>query len=151
MQWRNAEHEPTEPVDQQYAVIRLDRADGTPLAVLFHYACHPVVLGRDNYQYSADFVGAACAAVEDALKTKCLFLQGACGNINPYMDKTPLDRGRRRRDAQDGPRRSASCLPRRLARPRPPRPSHPRLQFEARDRPDAGPLGSATTRKSARC
>jgi neutral ceramidase len=93
MQWRNAEHEPTEPVDRQYATIRLDRADGTVLAVLYHYACHPVVLGGDNYQYSADYVGAASAVVEDALKTKCLFLQGGCGDINPYMDKTPLDQG----------------------------------------------------------
>lgn len=93
MQWRNAEREPTDPVDRQYAVVRLDRADGTPLAVLFHYACHPVVMGGDNYQYSADFVGTTCNVVEEALKTKCLFLQGACGNINPYMDKTPLKQG----------------------------------------------------------
>ncbi len=63
MQWRNAEREPTEPVDRQYAVIRLDRLDGSSLAVLFNYACHPVVMGPDNYQYSADYVGPACAAV----------------------------------------------------------------------------------------
>jgi hypothetical protein len=93
MQWRNAQREPTEPVDREYVVIRIDRADGNPLAVLFHYACHPVVMGGDNYEYSADYVGAACAVVEEQLNAKCLFLQGACGNINPYMDKTPLDQG----------------------------------------------------------
>jgi neutral ceramidase len=93
MQWRNAEREPTEPVDKEFAVIRLDGADGKPLAVLFHYACHPVVLGPDNLQYSADFVGAACKAVSDELAAPCLFLQGACGNINPYLDKTPLNEG----------------------------------------------------------
>jgi hypothetical protein len=93
MQWRNAQREPTEPVDKEFAVIRLDRADGKPLAVLFHYACHPVVLGPDNLQYSADFVGAACQTVTDELNAPCLFLQGACGNLNPYMDKTPLDQG----------------------------------------------------------
>jgi hypothetical protein len=93
MQWRNADREPTGPVDRETTVVRLDRADGSPLAVLFHYACHPVVMGSDNYQYSADFVGTACATVEDQLHTKCFFLQGACGNINPYMDKTPLDQG----------------------------------------------------------
>ena len=93
MQWRNAKREPTSPVDRQYTVLRLDRTDGTPLAVLHHYACHPVVMGGDNYQYSADFVGAACGLVEESLGTTCLFLQGACGNINPYMDKTPLDQG----------------------------------------------------------
>ena len=59
MQWRNAQREPTAPVDREYAVIRLDRADGTPLALLYNYACHPVVMGGDNYQYGADYVGAA--------------------------------------------------------------------------------------------
>lgn len=93
MQWRNVEREPTAPVDREVAVIRLDRADGSPLAVLFNYACHPVVMGDDNYLYSADYVGPACALVEEQLKTTCLFLQGACGNINPYADKTPLDKG----------------------------------------------------------
>ena len=96
MQWRNAEHEPTEPVDRQFTVIRLDRVDGAecgPLAVVFHYACHPVVMGCDNYQYSADFVGPCSARVEKDLRTTCLFLQGACGNLNPYLDKTPLDQG----------------------------------------------------------
>ena len=93
MLWRNAERQPTEPVDREVAVIRLDRADGSPLAVLYHYACHPVVLGPDNLQYSADYVGTACKTVEDELKTTCLFLQGACGDLNPYMDKTPLKDG----------------------------------------------------------
>jgi hypothetical protein len=93
MRWRNAERAATEPVDREYVVIRLDRADGSPLAVLFNYACHPVVMGGDNYEYSADYVGTACALVEKELQSKCLFLQGACGNINPYMDKTPLNQG----------------------------------------------------------
>jgi neutral ceramidase len=93
MQWRNVEREPTEPVDSEFAVLRLDRQNGTPLAVLFHYACHPVVLSFDNLEYSADYVGTACKLVEDQLETTCLFLQGACGNINPYVDKTPRDQG----------------------------------------------------------
>jgi hypothetical protein len=93
MQWRNAEREPTSPVDKECTIVRLDRQDGSPLAVLFHYACHPVVLGGDNLEYSADFVGAARRVVEHELETTCLFLQGGCGNINPYMDKTPLAQG----------------------------------------------------------
>ncbi|MBL9122156.1 MAG: neutral/alkaline non-lysosomal ceramidase N-terminal domain-containing protein, partial [Planctomycetaceae bacterium] len=93
MQWRNAEREKTEPVDPRFTVLRLDDADGKPVAVLLHYACHPVVLGPDNYEYSADFVGAARSLIEERLGTTCLFLQGACGNINPYDDKTPLTQG----------------------------------------------------------
>ncbi|HVU87024.1 MAG TPA: neutral/alkaline non-lysosomal ceramidase N-terminal domain-containing protein [Pirellulales bacterium] len=93
MQWRNAEHEPTSPVDKEYVVVRLDRADGKPLAVLLHYACHPVVLGPDNLEYSADFVGEACRGVEAQVGAPCLYLQGGCGNINPYVDKTPRSDG----------------------------------------------------------
>lgn len=93
MQWRNAEREPTEPVDPEFVMLRLVGQGGKNLAVLFHYACHPVVLGPDNLQYSADFVGPTCAVVEDKLHTTCLFLQGGCGNINPYLDKTPLAEG----------------------------------------------------------
>ena len=93
MQWRNAEREPTSPVDKEYVVVRLDSADGKPLAVLLHYACHPVVLGPDNLEYSADFVGEACRQVEAQVGAPCLYLQGGCGNINPYVDKSPRGEG----------------------------------------------------------
>ena len=88
MQWRNMEHEPTAPVDKEYVVVRLDREDGSPLAVLLHYACHPVVLGPGQPRIQrADFVGTACHDIEEKLGAPCLFLQGGCGNINPYADK----------------------------------------------------------------
>lgn len=97
IQWRNVERAPTEPVDKEFVVIRIDAAAGDNagkrLATLVHYACHPVVLGPDNQQYSADFVGAACERVRAETGAACLYLQGACGNINPYLDKTPLAEG----------------------------------------------------------
>ena len=131
MQWRNAEHEPTEPVDREVATIRLDRADGTSLAILFNYACHPVVLGPDNYQYSADYVGPATAFVEDQLKCKCLFLQGGCGNINPYMDKTPLDQGGIEHMRTMG-RVLGEMLVKTAEGTKTVEPSHPSLKYEAR-------------------
>jgi neutral ceramidase len=134
MQWRNAEREPTEPVDREYATIRLDRADGSVLAVLFNYACHPVVMGPDNYQYSADYVGAACATVEEQLKTKCLFLQGGCGNINPYMDKTPLDQGGVAEMQKMG-RGLGELLVRTARETSTQQPAHPSLKFSARQVP----------------
>ena len=45
----------TFPVDPTVGVIRIDRGDGTPLAILVNYACHPVVFGPDNLDYSADY------------------------------------------------------------------------------------------------
>ncbi len=134
MQWRNAEHEPTKPVDREFAVIRLDRADGTPLAVLFHYACHPVVLGSDNLEYSADYVGTARATVEQQLDTTCLFLQGACGDINPYLDKTPRDQGGVEAMRQMG-RGLGELLVTAIRQTKTTVPAHPSLKFQQREIP----------------
>jgi len=92
MFWRN---EPkmtsTFPVDPTVGVIRVDRADGTPLALMVHYACHPVIFGPDNLDYSADYPYEMRRGVEEAMPgAMAFFLQGAPGDINPYFDKTPL-------------------------------------------------------------
>jgi Neutral/alkaline non-lysosomal ceramidase, N-terminal len=89
---RNPEHIPTSPVDPTVTVLRIDTADGKPLAVLVNYACHPVVLGADNLRYSADFPGVMNRVVQQELggQTLSFFLQGAPGDINPYDAVTPL-------------------------------------------------------------
>ena len=90
MFWSNPTKVPTSPIDPTVSVLRVDRADGKPLAVLVNYACHPVVFGADNLEYSADFPGVMTATVESQLeqaggtKPLCFFLQGAPGDINPY-------------------------------------------------------------------
>lgn len=93
MMWRNEERVPTSPVDHEASLIKLEKADGTPLAVLVHFACHPVVLGPDNVQYTADYAGEMARLVKEQTGAECLFLQGGCGDINPYLDKTPLHEG----------------------------------------------------------
>jgi hypothetical protein len=91
MFWRDETMVPSSPVDPTVGVVRLDRRDGTPLAILVNYACHPVVLGPDNLSYSADYPGVMRDTIEDSLKgSTAFFLQGAPGDINPYYDKTPL-------------------------------------------------------------
>ena len=54
-------------------------------ATLFSYACHPVVLGRDNHQISADFPGASARCIEAATGGLALFVNGACGDVNPRI------------------------------------------------------------------
>jgi hypothetical protein len=51
-----------------------------------------VVLGADDLQYSADFVGTMASTVEAAFDHAplCFFLQGGDGDINPYYAATPL-------------------------------------------------------------
>ncbi len=93
MLWRNADREPTSPVDKEATLIRVETAQGKPMAVLVHYACHPVIFGSDHKQFSADWPGEMGRVVEAAVGAPCFFLQGACGDINPYLDKTPMDEG----------------------------------------------------------
>jgi len=93
MLWRNSTGQPAGPIDPTVGVIRVDDRQGNPLAILVNYACHPVVFGPDNLKYSADYPGAMARLVEESWggKPVCFFLQGAPGDINPMMDKTPLE------------------------------------------------------------
>jgi hypothetical protein len=95
MLWRNATKTPTHPLDPRVGIIRIDNLGGKTLAVVVNYACHPVVFGPDNLQYSADFPGAAAEIVEASFGSDCvcLYLQGAPGDINPYYDKMKLEEG----------------------------------------------------------
>jgi hypothetical protein len=93
MRWRNQDRLPTEPVDKEATIIRVDTDAGAPLAVLVHYACHPVVMGPSNLQYSGDYVGECVRLVSERTGADCVFLQGGAGDINPYLDKTPIDAG----------------------------------------------------------
>ena len=88
MLWRNAERVPTVPVDHMVGVIRFEKEDGSPLATLVNFTCHAVVLGPENLEISADYPGVMTKAVESELGGVCMFAQGACGDINPFMDKT---------------------------------------------------------------
>jgi hypothetical protein len=99
MFWSNPDKIPTSPVDPTVSVLRIDTAVGQPIAIVVNYACHPVVFGPDNLEYSADFVGVMARNVEEAMGNAsggsplCLFLQGGDGDINPYYATTPLAEG----------------------------------------------------------
>jgi len=47
------------PMDPQVTVVRVDGADGQPVAVRMNYGCHPTVMGHVNLELSADYPGAA--------------------------------------------------------------------------------------------
>lgn len=88
---RNPTMVPTSPVDPTVTVVRIDDRNGVPLAILINYACHPVVLGSENSQYSADYPAITNRVVEKALggTVQSFFVQGADGDINPYYAVTP--------------------------------------------------------------
>lgn len=76
---------PSGPVDRQVGVARFDDAEGRPLATLVNFACHPVCQGGQMRALSADYPGRVREVVESLTGAPCLFLQGACGNVNPIL------------------------------------------------------------------
>ena len=78
----------TGPTDPRIGLLRLDRADGTPLAVVYHFACHPI-MNPPGKGSSADFPGYASKVIEEALGggAMALFLQGCGGDVNPVRYK----------------------------------------------------------------
>lgn len=77
-----------DPVDPAVLAVRVDADDGAPLGVVFGHACHPVVLGPDNRQASADWPGVTARVLEERLGpgAVALFLPGACADVNPLTD-----------------------------------------------------------------
>ena len=72
------------PIDPEIGVLRLDRLDGSTLAVVYTYSGHPIqsVPGNAN---TADISGFASQVIEENLSedTIALFVQGCGGDINP--------------------------------------------------------------------
>jgi hypothetical protein len=71
------------PVDDRVTVTRYDGADGSPIATLVNYGCHPTTLGPNNYLYSADYPGVACRAIEAAVGGVAIFTTGPLCDVNP--------------------------------------------------------------------
>ena len=76
------------PIDSQIGLLRLDREDGRPLAVLYNFACHPI-MNPPSKGNSADFPGFASKVIEESLGEGALafFVQGCGGDINPVRYK----------------------------------------------------------------
>jgi neutral ceramidase len=98
MMWTNEQNVPTEPVDPQIRVIRVDDDARKPRALLVHYACHPVGLMNTGI-LSRDFPGAMVDHIEEKLGPDGMgmFLQGASGDMDPSHigGEGALERSRR--------------------------------------------------------
>ncbi|MCE5240256.1 neutral/alkaline non-lysosomal ceramidase N-terminal domain-containing protein [bacterium] len=74
---------PEGPVAPYVDVVRVDDAEGRPLAILFAHAAHAVTRGGDSYLISADYPGRAQAVVQQVHPgAVAMFAQGCSGNIN---------------------------------------------------------------------
>jgi hypothetical protein len=79
---RQSKREP-KATDPMLAVVRFDDRDGRPIAVLVNFAAHPVMTDAKLLKYSADYPGFLKNRVEAELKTTCVFMQGAAGDMSP--------------------------------------------------------------------
>ncbi len=76
------------PIDPQAGLLRLDHEDGRPLAVVYQFACHPI-MNPPSKGCSADYPGFASKVIEEALGggAMAFFVQGCGGDINPVRYK----------------------------------------------------------------
>jgi hypothetical protein len=93
--WRRTEEAcewapaPDSPVDHEVGVLRVDRLDGSPLAVLVNYPAHPSMFNSPKFMcYSAEYPGFMCEAVEEHFGsgTTALMLMGAGGDVKVKRD-----------------------------------------------------------------
>lgn len=72
------------PVDPTATVLTFRGDDEKPVATLLHVACHAVsVYSPANKGISADWPGAACQSLKEAVGGEVLFIQGCAGDIVP--------------------------------------------------------------------
>jgi hypothetical protein len=67
--------------DPTVGVLRFDDLDGTPVATIVHYSCHPTTMAWENKLFTPDYPGECRRTVETEVGGTCLFLQGTAGNI----------------------------------------------------------------------
>jgi len=79
------------PLDKEMIIVRLDDANGKPIAHLVNFAAHPTMLPAKLREFSPDYPGFLAQHVEKELAGQCLFLQGAAGDLsaNPQGEATP--------------------------------------------------------------
>jgi hypothetical protein len=74
---------PEGPVDRVFNLLRLTRADGSPIALVLNYAMHGTVMSGQNLSISGDGPGVVSAYLEEKLGGNVLYVNGAAGNIAP--------------------------------------------------------------------
>ncbi len=75
-------------MDSEIGVLRIDRMDGSPMAVVYNFACHPYITVPMG-GVTADFPGFSSEVIEENLGegAMALFLQGAGGDITSILYK----------------------------------------------------------------
>ncbi len=80
-------------VDPTVEMVRIDAVEGHTLAILVHYACHPVIPGPSPV-ISADYPGALRRYLgQKCPKSVVMFANGACGDVDPVTNRQVWGQG----------------------------------------------------------
>jgi hypothetical protein len=80
---------PNGPADRQIGLLRLEKADGSLLALIANYAMHATVLGSQFVQISGDAPGIVAAYVEQKLGARCSIWMAPAGDLAPIYSVYP--------------------------------------------------------------
>jgi len=72
-------------IDPHLGVIRVDKADGTPLATVWNYAIHGICYDAPNMKFCSDVMGSVCDWIESNIGGVALFMNGDAGDVNPIF------------------------------------------------------------------
>lgn len=76
-------------VDRRIGLLRIEKEDGSPLALIANYPMHGTVLGGENLEISGDAPGIVSEYVEQQCGVPVLFINGAAGNLAPIYSVYP--------------------------------------------------------------
>jgi hypothetical protein len=80
---------PDGPVDRRIGLIRIEKMDGSPLALIANYPIHGTVLGPQNLEISGDVTGVVSNYIEEKTGVPVVFVNGAAGNLAPIYSVYP--------------------------------------------------------------
>jgi len=90
--------DPDGPIDDALHVLLFDSPDprGGAIASILNFACHATVMFSSNMEISADYPGYAAATVKKVVgDAPVVFLNGACGDVNPSWIEQRFDEAER--------------------------------------------------------
>ncbi len=80
---------PDGAVDRRIGLLRIEKEDGKPLALIANYPIHGTVLSGESLQISGDAPGIVSEYVEQKTGVPLLFINGAAGNLAPIYSVYP--------------------------------------------------------------
>jgi len=81
-----------EEVDRSVTILQFTDLDGSSIATLTNFACHPTFMDSASDQVSADYVGGFYKEMNNEIHGVNLFLQGAVGGwVQPEFEKKTFD------------------------------------------------------------